>query len=84
MELTGIYELLRLEVKAGEDMFHRDSDPALLYLAQKGNTAIKAFLSGRISWAYLLDVLESLGINPTQYELDIRENFRERGLLWLN
>ena len=79
-----LYELFRLEVAGGLDMAHRDADPSLMARAKRGNDYIRDFLSLRLTWVELLDRLESLGIDPYQYQNDIQSNFQDRGLPWLN
>jgi hypothetical protein len=78
------YDLFSLEVAGGTDLSYGDADPRLMEIAGRGNQYIRQFLSMKLSWADLLARLDSLGIDVDQYQEDVRENHRDRGLLWLS
>lgn len=79
-----LYDLFSLELAAGEDMEHQDADPRLLSIVAKGNRFVMQFVSLQISWAELLERLDSLGIDVDQYREDVRLNHEDAGLAWLS
>jgi hypothetical protein len=79
--MPNLYELLRLEVQAGDDL--PDSDPEMLNKAFICNLAVKDFLRGKLLWDDLMDILKLYGVNVDEYQQIVLDNFREAGIVLL-